>query len=30
MGSGRQEVARLTPGAILRPDETIVYPAADR
>jgi uncharacterized protein (DUF488 family) len=30
MGSGRQEVARLTPGAVLRPDETIVYPAADR
>lgn len=28
MGRGRVEAARLTPGAVVRPDGTIVYPAA--
>ena len=27
MGHGRPEAARLTPGAVIRPDGTIVYPA---
>jgi uncharacterized protein (DUF488 family) len=30
MGQGRLEPARLTPGALIQPDRTIVYPAADR
>jgi uncharacterized protein (DUF488 family) len=30
MGHGRLEPARLTPGAVIRPDGTIVYPAAHR
>lgn len=30
MGPGRQEPAHLTPGASVRPDETVVYPAAQR
>jgi uncharacterized protein (DUF488 family) len=30
MGSARQEPARLTPGAVIQSDKTIVYPAADR
>ena len=29
MGRGRLEAARLTPGAVIRPDETIIYPAAN-
>lgn len=28
MGQGRLEAARLTPGAVIRPDATVVYPAA--
>lgn len=28
MGRGRLEAAHLTPGAVIRPDRTIVYPAA--
>lgn len=28
MGEGRLEAAKLTPGAVIRPDETVVYPAA--
>jgi uncharacterized protein (DUF488 family) len=28
MGEGRLEPARLTPGAVVRPDGTVVYPAA--
>ena len=28
MGDGRLEPARLTPGAVVRPDGTVVYPAA--
>lgn len=27
MGEGRTEAARLTPGAVVRPDGTVVYPA---
>jgi uncharacterized protein (DUF488 family) len=27
MGEGRLEPARLTPGAVVRPDGTLVYPA---
>jgi uncharacterized protein (DUF488 family) len=27
MGQGRQEPARLTPGAVIQPNRTIVYPA---
>jgi len=27
MGEGRLEAARLTPGAVIRTDETVVYPA---
>ena len=27
MGHGRLEAAKLTPGAVIRPDETVVYPA---
>lgn len=30
MGQGRSEPARLTPGAVIRPDGTVVYPAAPR
>lgn len=29
MGSGRIEAARLTSGAVVRPDRTVVYPADD-
>ena len=29
MGHGRLEEARLTPGAVIRPDQTVVYPAAN-
>ena len=29
MGQGRLEAARLTPGAVIRPDATVVYPAAN-
>ncbi len=29
MGQGRLEPARLTPGAIVQPDKTVRYPAAD-
>jgi uncharacterized protein (DUF488 family) len=29
MGPGRLEAARLTPGAVVRPDGTIVYPRSD-
>ncbi len=28
MGHGRLEAAHLTPGAVIRPDETVVYPVA--
>ena len=28
MGEGRLEAAKLTPGAVIRPDQTVVYPAA--
>ena len=28
MGEGRLEAAKLTPGAVIRPDERLVYPAA--
>jgi uncharacterized protein (DUF488 family) len=28
MGEGRLETAKLTPGAVIRPDQTVVYPAA--
>lgn len=28
MGHGRLEAARVTPGAVIRPDEKVVYPAA--
>jgi uncharacterized protein (DUF488 family) len=30
MGQGRLEPARLTPGAVIKPDGAVVYPAADR
>jgi uncharacterized protein (DUF488 family) len=30
MGAGHVEPAHLTPGAVLRDDGTIVYPAAER
>jgi uncharacterized protein (DUF488 family) len=30
MGQGRLEPARLTPGAVVRPDESVAYPAAHR
>jgi uncharacterized protein (DUF488 family) len=30
MGKGRLTPARLTPGAVVRPDGTIVYPASNR
>lgn len=29
MGQGRTEPAHLTPGAVIRPDGTVLYPAAD-
>jgi uncharacterized protein (DUF488 family) len=29
MGEGRLEPARLTPGAVVRPDGTVIYPATD-
>lgn len=29
MGHGRREPAQLTPGAVIRPDQTVVYPAAN-
>lgn len=29
MEGGRREAAQLTPGAVIRPDQTIVYPAAN-
>lgn len=30
MGGGREDPAKLTPGAERRPDKTVVYPAPDR
>jgi uncharacterized protein (DUF488 family) len=30
MGPGRHEPARLTPGALIRPDGEVIYPAAER
>jgi uncharacterized protein (DUF488 family) len=29
MGPGRVEPARLTPGAVIQPGATVVYPAVD-
>jgi len=29
MGHGRLEAAKLTPGAVIRPDHTVVYPAGN-
>lgn len=29
MGEGRAETAKLTPGAIIRPDKTVIYPRND-
>lgn len=29
MGQGKIETARLTPGAVIRPDKTVVYPCPD-
>ena len=30
MGEGKTEAAKLTVGAVIRPDKSVVYPAPDR